>query len=143
LNTGNLNSDTNAICADNDDHKTPCPNGYCQLISNGGSSFDRRCVDPNVISRYQLIQIFSNVVGDTEPESVFTYHCKTHMCNSNETAEKVRKLLKEHGLLTPTGVLSGTPDTSGQIGAAVALFSSTSTVIQCILILTTTLFFKV
>jgi hypothetical protein len=122
-------------CANNAGQEIPCSNGCCELTSNGNSSFDRRCIkDP--CGDNQGVEIESQVVDTIDAESTFTYRCNKPMCNDKRNADKVRDILKNDGLLTPTGTI---PDPSS---AAVTVLSQTSTITQCILMVTIILFSK-
>ena len=114
----------------------PCPNGCCELYSNGKSGFDRRCNRNSSCGSTQNVEIEQYAIGEIDAESTFTYSCNKPMCNSKENAEKVRASLKDKWLLTPAGV---EPDPSN---AAVTVLGQTSIIRQCISMITMLLFSK-
>ncbi len=122
-------------CHNNEEQEIPCPNGCCELISNGEFGFTRKCI-VSQCGADQKVTIEQHVIGEPNVESTFSYKCNKPMCNDKKNAEKVRDLLKRNWLLTPTGVEPDPPNTAGNI------FSQTSIVIQCLLAVTMIVFFK-
>jgi hypothetical protein len=104
-------------------------------MSNGKFGFNHKCTACDSTGGHKVI-IEQHVIGETDAESSFTYTCNKHMCNDKTNAEKVRDLLKNSWLLTPLGVGPDPPNT------AVTMSSKTSIVIQCILMVVITSFFK-
>ena len=125
---------TNLTCANDHDQEISCPNGCCVLQSTGKSAFVQSCRRISCQNLPTLV-IESNVVGDADVESSFTYRCNKPMCNSVEKAGKVRALLKNDCLLTPTGL---GPCGAGILGVA---SSRTSVILQATMILVM-IFFK-
>jgi hypothetical protein len=143
---GERKDDLNLTCANDNDEEIPCPKGCCGLNSNGKSGFSQQCYDPKSFSDCDAyIGIESNNVGNTKLESTFGYTCNKPMCNSIGSAKKVRDLLNQECLLTPTGVGSkpcgsGGGDGSGGGGGSGSgvsglLSSQTWIIIQGILLL--------
>jgi hypothetical protein len=122
-------------CANNEDQEIPCPIGCCELRSNGKNGFHHKC-STNPCSNGPHVIIEQQVIGETNAESTFTYTCNKPMCNNNRNAADVRDLLKNKGLLTPTGI---EPDPTN---SAVTILGQTSIVLQCMPIITMILFSK-
>jgi hypothetical protein len=123
-------------CHNNEEQEIPCPNGCCELSSNGKSGFTRKCItDP--CGADQKVTIDQQVLGAPNVESTFSYRCNKPKCNDKKNAQKVHDLLKAKWLLTPAGVEPDPPNTAGNI------FSQTSTAIQCILMVIMTILFQI
>lgn len=93
-------------CMNNQNRPVPCPRGYCQLNSGGNSIFHRQCsLRSPMQNSAAAIVITSVTVGEEETEAMFTYECATTLCNNETTANEVRALLNQTGLLAPRGVV--------------------------------------
>jgi hypothetical protein len=93
---------SNLTCSNNQGQTVNCANGYCQLIYKDTSNVDRRCVPQDQGANPSGIAILKNSADAPDGEANIVYACNKAMCNGAETAEKVRQLLIEYGLLTTT-----------------------------------------
>jgi hypothetical protein len=97
----NSSNSADLLCENNQNETIPCPNGLCQLIDNGESSFTRNCIPEGFSAFTPSILIASSLVEQFENQSSFMYFCNQNLCNNLTMAKKVQGLLAQSGLLTP------------------------------------------
>jgi len=145
----NSSNSADLLCENNRNEIVPCPNGFCQLINNGESSFTRNCIPEGFSAFPPSILIGSSMVEEFENQSAFMYICNQYKCNNLTMAEKVRKLLAQYGLLTPFNlqpiyVVETTTKQPQQRrtskGITVKMLPQTVIGLQCILLLVAIIF---
>jgi hypothetical protein len=135
----NSSNSADLLCENNQNQTVPCPNGVCQLIDNGESSFTRNCIPEGFSAFSPSILIASSLVQQFEVKSSFMYFCNQHLCNNLTIAAKVQASLAQFGLLTPFNiqpiyVVETTTNKTSDSGG-VRMVSQNIIGFQCILIL--------
>ncbi len=149
----NSSNSADLLCENNQNETIPCPNGFCQLINNGESSFTRNCIPEGFSAFPRSILIGSSMIEDFENQSAFMYICNQYKCNNLTMAEMVRKLLAQYGLLTPFNLqpiyvvettmettTTTTTTTRTSKGITVKMLPQTVVGLQCILLLVAIIF---
>ncbi len=97
----NSSNSADLLCENNQNETIPCPNGLCQLIHNGESSFTRNCIPEGFSAFTPSILIASSLVEQFKNQSSFMYFCNQNLCNNLTMAKNVQGSLARFGLLTP------------------------------------------
>jgi hypothetical protein len=100
----------NLTCSDNQGQTVPCSNGFCQLIRNGISNVDRKCIPQGEGVNPSGILIGSNSPEVPDDEQTLIYACNKPMCNGAETDAQIRQLLVQYELL-PSSYISASNTT--------------------------------